>query len=286
MLRLTALKTCQADVTLVMAQPDAALLPVKPGEHAEQVLFGKETPNATTHKTSTDTNDIELSDVNQRGVGDCFMLSVLADVAQIKPDIIRSMIKPGAAGVYTVTFYRRHDFFGSLFAMVSGADPFEPVEVTVDSNFGSNTANSGPGQAQVGNQHEVWVQVVEKAFAKLNGGYDKITHGGYPDAAMETVTGKPAGSKPLARVTVADLQSALASRRPVVMSTIKSKAADNSVPNGMVGAHAYVLTSIQVTPNGQAVVLLKNPWGSFDPPPIPFGQLDQSVGWVQIGGAL
>ena len=281
-----ALKGAQADVAVVMAPQDAAMVPVTPGRHPDQVLFGKETPVPGIRPGPADDQDIELTDVNQQGTGDCFMLSVLADVAKIKPDMIRAMVKPSGEGVYTVTFHRRKDVVSVLWAMISGGDQFEPVDVTVDSNFGTNTANSGRGQAQVGNQHEIWVQVVEKAFAKLNGGYDKITKGGYPQDAMETVTGRPAGSRPLAQVTVSDLQAALAGHQPVIMSTIKSSAVDGSVPNGMIGSHAYVLDLIQSAPDGQPLVLLKNPWGTLNPKAIPYNRLGQSVGWVQTGGAL
>lgn len=280
-----ALQGAQADVAAVTGQADAAMLPVTPGAHPDQVLFGKETTNAW-HSGPADARDIDLGDVNQGGVGDCFLLAVLADVAKIKPDVVRGMIKDNGNGIYAVTFHKRRGGLGGFFASLFGGREFEPVQVVVDSNFGTNTANSGPQQAQAGTQHEIWVQVVEKAYAKLNGGYDQITHGGWPKDAMQAVTGQKAGQKPLASVTVGDLQAALATGKPVVMDTLAQPGPNQRLAFGMVGPHAYVLDSIQVNPKGQAMIILKNPWGTAHPPPIPFSQLGQSVGWVETGGAL
>ncbi len=274
----------QPQFAVVVAQPDAANTPVTPGKHADQLLFGKETP-ARTAPGTIDPQDITQTDVNQGQIGDCYLLAVVGDIAKMKPEIIRKMIKDNGNGTYTVTFYRHKGGISGFFASLFGGSDFEPVLETVDSNFGSNIVNSGQDQAQVGNQHEIWVAVIEKAFAKLNGGYDKITNGGYPMNAMETLTGKKASQKPIGSVTATELQADLTAGKPVVMDSLPQVSPAQKLPFGLVGPHAYMLDSIQQSPKGP-IVILRNPWGSQHPPPIPFNQLSQSIGWVETGSSL
>ena len=275
----------QPQVAVVIAQPDAVSTPIIPGKHPDQILFGKETP-APSVPGMTDPQDVMQTDVNQGMIGDCYFLAVVGDIAKMKPAIIRNMIKDNGNGTYTVTFYQHKGGVSGFFASLLGGSDFEPVLETVDSNFGSNVANTQqPGDGRVGNQHEIWVAVVEKAFAKLNGGYDKITQGGYPMNAMEAVTGKKAGQKPINSVTAAELQADLAAGKPVVLDSLAQPNPNQLLPFGLVGPHAYMLDSIVITPQG-ALVQLKNPWGNRHPKPIPFNQLSQSIGWVETGSSL
>ena len=61
-------------------------------------------------------------------------------------------------------------------------------EVIIDDHFPCYP-NGGPMFSR-GNRHELWVLLLEKAYAKLHGGYKNIV-GGLPHEAMMDLTGCP-----------------------------------------------------------------------------------------------
>src|SRR5208283_2122475 len=85
-----------------------------------------------------------MSDINQGYLGDCYLLSSLAEVANQNPSAISSMITNNGNGTYGVRFY------------VNGA----PRYVTVDAQLadGGTIFNSGSN---------IWGSLVEQAYAEV-----------------------------------------------------------------------------------------------------------------------
>jgi hypothetical protein len=132
------------------------------------------------------TNAISYTDINQDGIGDCFLVSPIGEIAMLKPTFISNMIHANADGTETVALYE-----GSTGRLPNfGTTAFKPVTETVTNVFASDSVNSGATQDVVGKSKEIWAQVIEKAVAQLNGGYSQIQYGGYPTVAMEELTGK------------------------------------------------------------------------------------------------
>jgi Flp pilus assembly pilin Flp len=52
-----------------------------------------------------DDHAIHPSDIDQQGLGDCYLLASLAEIAQQNPELIRDIIRPNDNGTFTVTFY-------------------------------------------------------------------------------------------------------------------------------------------------------------------------------------
>ena len=150
-----------------------------------------------------DTAPISVNDLHQDGLGDCFPISPIGELALNDPSAIQDMIQSNANGTETVTL---HEAEGGGRIRFSTTE-FQAVQVTVTNKFNANAVNSQPGQDVVGDEKEIWPQVLEKAYAKINGGYNAINNGGHPALAMETLTGQPATSLSPGQVTLADLQN-------------------------------------------------------------------------------
>jgi hypothetical protein len=127
-------------------------------------------------------------------------------------------------------------------------------------------------------QKEIWVQVLEKAVATLNGGYGAIAYGGNPTIAMEELVGQPATWMSASTLTLAALQSYIAAGDLIVMDTWSS----SSLPYGLYGSHAYMFEGLTMV-GGTPMVQLGNPWGFDQPSLIPLSQLSRGIAEIDIG---
>ena len=123
-----------------------------------------------------------MNDVNQGYLGDCYLLSSLAEVACKNPNAINSMFTVNGNNTYGVRFY------------VNGTAEY----VTVNNQLadGGNVFNYGTN---------LWASLAEKAYAQLQAGgvvtgnsvnygnsYSTIGNGGWPAYALEEITGASA----------------------------------------------------------------------------------------------
>ena len=110
--------------------------------------------------------NIDSSDILQGAIGDCYFVTCLVALAA-KPDRIKKLFKttaPNKAGCYVLNFYIN----GILEEVV--IDDLIPVDpVSGNPCFGKSK--------QSGEKNVVWVSLVEKAWAKLCGNYDRVISG-------------------------------------------------------------------------------------------------------------
>jgi hypothetical protein len=235
-------------------------------------------------------NGVSPEDIQQGGIGDCYLLASLATLAKQDPDAIRRMIKN-----------EKYDADGNLVScqvhlFVKG--PFGiriPVDVDVDCRaFGANAARSN---GQSWGRQELWPLIIEKAYAQLNAdSYNGIGHGGWPNDAMETLTGKPATRQPMGSYSFDQMQADLKSGKPISFSTeyVQDKKG-NVIPGkeGLLaamdaehvhGGHAYAILDCKVDENGQKWVKIYNPWG-YDHPGIHPGDPPRDDGWIRFEDA-
>lgn len=122
---------------------------------------------------------ISVDDIVQGKLGDCYFLGSLAAIAE-NPRRIKSFFRNNIEndkGVYCVTFFYK------------GVE----TDVIVDDYFPVLTAANVPAFSRcVG--PELWVLLLEKAYAKLHGSYAAI-EGGNPGVALADLTGGPSYSK-------------------------------------------------------------------------------------------
>ena len=160
------------------------------------------------------------------------------------------MIKDNGDGSYDVTLYAK----GDKVALI-------PTVVTIKRQFPIK-ANGNPAYAQIGD-NEMWVMIMEKAYAKLKGDYDAIV-GGDPADVMSAITGEAKTSLSTALCSETQilefLQRNLLLNTPMTASSHPGKDRfQSSTGSEVVKNHAYTIISVA---NGQ--VSLRNPWGSTD----------------------
>lgn len=208
-------------------------------------------------KGAGDANEVDINDVQQGQVGDCYFVAVLAAIARVRPDFIKSMIKDNGDGTYTVTFHTKQGFSG-LFGSRSNKS------VTVDSKFWTdgkgNPVYAKKGDTAADGKPELWVMVVEKAWAKLHGSYTDIEGGKVDDDAREAVTGKDVDYVDPTDFTDAELtkkvEAAWKAKKPVIFWSHGDEKSKKLTKNGVVTNHEYALNGVS---GGK--FNLYNPWG-------------------------
>ncbi|HLP11115.1 MAG TPA: C2 family cysteine protease [Flavobacteriales bacterium] len=129
-------------------------------------------------KKEKDADEVDMNDAVQGSLGDCYLISSIAAVARRRPDLIKSLIA-----------YKPGDSFATVTLYILDADTqkYEPKKITVSFDFPAK--NGQPGYAKQGD-NELWVMLIEKAYAQEMGGYANIESQS-PAQALAVLTGTP-----------------------------------------------------------------------------------------------
>jgi hypothetical protein len=234
---------------------------------------GKPLTDSGGNPLTEDGNAIHPNDVQQRGLGDCYFVASVAALARSNPEAIRNMITENRDDQGNVTSYtvRLHQKDGGFLGtgLFSG---YEEVRVEV---LPSELLPNGSAPADNG---EVWVNVLEAAYAKHIGSVADLGDGGNAADALSTLTGRDTESfAPGGDYSFSDLQADLNGGKNIVLDT-KSDADDPKKkvpgsPYGLVTSHSYMVERVYTDADGRQLVQLRNPWGYDHPKPIPFEEL-------------
>ncbi|MCY2932015.1 MAG: C2 family cysteine protease [Planctomycetota bacterium] len=189
------------------------------------------------------TDGPEYNDIRQGGVGDCYYLAVLASLAKTDPGVIRQMVTALGDGTYAVRFFS------------GGQATYVRVDGDLPVYSGSSLA-----YANLSPDGELWVALVEKAYAEFRTGansYASIS-GGWMTPVYTQITG----------VSASDTYSSGQTDSALASQISQALAAGHAVTAGclsagsttIVGGHAYMVYSVQ-TLNGVQTVTVYNPWG-------------------------
>jgi len=120
-------------------------------------------------------NGIDLADMGQGSIGNCWFISGAATMAERPGRIDKVFDNVGLndAGFYQVQMYK----LGS------------PITIQIDDKL-PLTENSQTVYAEVSKDGALWGPLIEKAFAKYHGNYDQLV-AGVAGRAIGTLTGAP-----------------------------------------------------------------------------------------------
>lgn len=226
-------------------------------DHRDWVQYGT-VPNGT-----LTVNGMSPNDVKQGQTGDCYLLAAMSALAQTDPQVLQNALRQNPDGTFTATFQETE------YVPSNPDDPDSewvyqstPVEVHLDSDLPLASGNLQYAQGET--PSELWVPLLEKAFAKWKGGFEEIGNGGWPDQAFTALTGKEnAGiylyGEPgqIPEGLFQQMQDASAAGHPMVTA---SKLAEETSGTGIEGSHAYSVTGVSER-EGKQYVQLRNPWG-------------------------
>jgi hypothetical protein len=200
---------------------------------------------------------ISKDDVVQGMIGNCYLVAAFSSVAAQSPKAIQDAIKDNGDGTFTVRFFQTG--YGS-------ATP-TPVNVTVDGQLPTRWGGLNYGKGK--DRSELWVPLMEKAYAQWKGGYENIGHGGATGEVMAALTGRRASYAWVSpssneQSLFNQVKTALASGKSVAAGTHGEEQKPLYTGSGMYANHAYSITGTSEE-NGVRYVHLRNPWGEVEP---------------------
>jgi Ca2+-binding RTX toxin-like protein len=190
-----------------------------------------------------------IDDVRQGALGDCWFLAALGAVAKQDHERIEQSIVDLGDGTYAVQFW--NDGGSKQFYRVDN-------ELPAQGHWNGYFNTSGIAYAQLGFNGDMWVPIMEKAFALFKGGYDEID-GGFPDEAYDWMGRYDNTTKDVddddALQAVAN---ALAAGKAVTVNTSFS-VGGFSLGDSIVVNHVYAVYSVDVAAK---TIKVYNPWGT------------------------
>jgi hypothetical protein len=254
----------QADVAKPAAKPlsplqDPSKNPDPTNEYAPNATYG-EVKGVVAAKGQDDAHEIDPNDVEQGALGDCYFVAQLAAQAKTNPGRIKDLIKDNGNNTFTVTLHLKDP-----------ANPYKRVAtpIVVDAQFPQK--DGGVAYAKPGDRGntgpELWVMLIEKAFAKHSGSYELIRGSKTRDGdVFGMMSGTNSGSISLglgADLLLQKLSAALTNGQAISFGAKSKNTADEALQGeaktaGVVLNHAYSLLGVDAKAR---TVDLRNPWG-------------------------
>mmetsp|Transcript_6709 Transcript_6709/g.11909 ORF Transcript_6709/g.11909 Transcript_6709/m.11909 type:complete len:795 (-) Transcript_6709:1604-3988(-) len=204
--------------------------------------------------------EIEPNDIKQGKLGDCWLMCALSSLAE-RPELVRRLFlieEANAEGIYRVRLCKDGEW----------------VTVTVDDYFPCFPFGGPIFSRSQGN--ELWVLLLEKAYAKIHGSY-MLLRGGWAAEGMSDLTGCPTENLDFShddvkrRIANNELWPYLKTcdENGALMSAStpgEDRWTETGGPDkqgGLVPGHAYTLIAVKEA-HGHRLLNIRNPWGTFE----------------------
>jgi calpain-15 len=205
---------------------------------------------------------IEPDDIKQGQLGDCWLMCSLSSIAEF-PRLVEDLFitkQTNPNGVYMLRICK-----GGVWRTIV-LDDYFPCK-----------PEAGPVYSKA-NANELWVLLLEKAFAKIHGSYAAIKSGWAFEAMMD-LTGAPFKDIRFSNKEVAeqiangqlweylcecDRQNFILSCSTRGVDKCSESGNRTGTATGLVPGHAYTLLTAVTTSTGDRLAKLRNPWGSLE----------------------
>lgn len=191
-------------------------------------------------------NGIQPEDIYQGRLGDCYFLSSISALAEHESRVKRLLLSQQSSKnqAYAVALNVCGDW------QVVFLDDYFPV-------LGNKIAFCHTKSA------EIWSMLLEKAYAKINGGYWNIGTGGFAEDALKDLTGAPTEYIYLSEdIDREDLWKRIMfwDKKHYVIVTGSKGTSEVKISVGIIQGHAYTIINAHEI-NGEKVLEMRNPWG-------------------------
>eukprot|EP00826_Nyctotherus_ovalis_P005877 TRINITY_DN1133_c0_g2_i3.p2 TRINITY_DN1133_c0_g2~~TRINITY_DN1133_c0_g2_i3.p2 ORF type:complete len:448 (-),score=145.12 TRINITY_DN1133_c0_g2_i3:1362-2600(-) len=217
--------------------------------------------SAESHPLALYNPAIEIADIHEGLLGDGWLISAIATLAEVPPLIDRLFLTKEISkeGVYRVKLCKNGEW------VVVTIDDYFPCIPDGGAIFGKSSAN------------ELWLMVLEKAYAKLHGSYLTLK-GGYAHEALMDLTGCPCTYYNFEDEFVKDMvksgvlweQLRDADEKGYLLSAStpgEQRWEDSPVgegeENALLEGHSYTISGL-VEVKGYKLVKVRNQWGQFE----------------------
>ena len=215
----------------------------RPEEIARIVSETNETPKFVA-------SGISRFDINQGTIGDCWAVSVIANLAstvKARPEILDQVFDAKQSfdegnHQFTFKFFKNGDW----------------TEVTVDDYLPWNTERQKLLFVSSTDKLEFWPCLLEKAYAKFKGSYADLV-GGFEYVGLTDMTGIEWKETDTTEDLYHDICDKLTSNGLVLAACLGSNWRHNLVPG-----HAYSVTGFGGDVNQGKCLRVRNPWGTGD----------------------
>ena len=193
-----------------------------------------------------------INDIAQGYLGDCYFLSALSSVAEKHEDV---------AGIFDQTELNSEGMY-SIWAWPKG----KPTNIRLDDQIlSSNASTLRPVFTKVSEDKSVWVPLLEKYWAKLNGNYAQI-EGGWSTEGITQLMGSPGYWSNCNGCTAEQVYEKINSLDRENNYISVGSRSETCGQLGIVGGHAYSVHSaykIKATDGStQCLIHIRNPWAS------------------------
>ena len=194
---------------------------------------------------------IENSDIQQGELGDCWLMCSLCALAS----------KP----LYITKLFQNPEYNEQNLYRLRICKDGEWQNVTIDDYIPCSAISKQPVFSK-NNGNELWVIILEKAYAKLHGSYLALK-GGMAQESFEDLTGCPAFTyyfnKIQDQVDSGEFWAKLLQWNATSQCMLAATSSKASESAGIVASHYYTIISLGEH-KGVKLLNLRNPWGSFE----------------------
>lgn len=192
-------------------------------------------------------------DVEQGGLGNCWVLASMATLTLHK-DLFNNVVPEGQS-------FERDKYAGIFHFRLWKANRW--IDVVIDDRLPCQEDGKSLAFVSSSSRNEFWSALLEKAYAKLHGGYAALV-GGSGNEALGTFTGGLTEQLILERPPknlFQIIQKALERKSLITCSIIESEKGKK----GLQALHEYSVTGATQVPvdgRNERLIRLRNPWGS------------------------